>query len=291
MATEAKRGSYPRVFSPLKIRDLTLRNRTIFPAFQFNYATTDGEVSERLISVYKAIAEGGAALIFTGCATVSRESVAFDRVLRIYDDKFIKGFSELFAAIQQSGTVPAVQLIHYGRQAAKSVTGYTLPAPSAIPCPVMSQFDPEYEVREMTLDDINRVRDDFVKAAQRAQAAGVKMVEVHVAHGYLLNEFLSPYSNKRTDAYGGPVENRARLSIEIIESIKRTCPGLLISVRISADEHVEGGLVPPNFKEIAPMFEKAGADMLNVAAGVYESGNWALPTAEMGKATNASSAG
>jgi 2,4-dienoyl-CoA reductase-like NADH-dependent reductase (Old Yellow Enzyme family) len=148
----------------------------------------------------------------------------------------------------------------------------------------MSQYDPNYFVREMTLEDIERVQNDFVEAAVRAAKAGAQMVEVHVAHGYLLNEFLSPYSNKRTDAYGGSIENRARIAVEIIESIRNRLKEMAICVRVSGNEFVEGGLTPPDFEEIVPLFEDAGMDLLNVAAGVYESVERIVPPASLGDA-------
>ncbi len=275
---------YPTVLKEIDIGQITVPNRIAFPAFQFNYANADGSISDKLLNVYDALTKGGCGLIFTGCAVVSPETVAFDRVVRIDADVYIPGLTQLFSKIEENGSVPAIQLIHYGRQALNAVTGHDLLAPSAIPCPVMSQFDPNYFVREMTLDDIERVRNDFIAAAVRAKTAGAKMVEVHVAHGYLLNEFLSPYSNHRTDAYGGSVENRTRLITEIIEGIRTQLPEMAISVRVSGNEFVENGLTPPDFEEIIPLFEDAGINLLNVAAGVYESMERIVPPVSLGDA-------
>jgi 2,4-dienoyl-CoA reductase-like NADH-dependent reductase (Old Yellow Enzyme family) len=276
---------YPSVFRKLEIGRVSLPNRIAFPAFQFNYATTDGKVSEKLLDVYTALAEGGCGLIFTGCAVVSPDTVAFDRVMRIDSDQYIPGLKKLFSEIETYGSVPGIQIVHYGRQALNAVTGHDLLAPSAIPCPVMSQYDPNYYVREMTSEDIVKTRDDFITAAARSVDAGAKIVEVHVAHGYLLNEFLSPYSNKRTDDYGGSVENRARLITEIIEGIRTNLQQkVVIGVRVSGHEFVDGGLTPPDFAEIIPLFENAGMDLLNVAAGVYESMERIVPPVSLGEA-------
>ena len=275
---------YPCVFSSIDIGKHCLKNRIIFPAIHTNYANTDGTVSDKLLDFYTAIADGGCGLIFTGAAVVSSDSVAFDRVLRIDSDGCIPGLRKLFSEIDRRGAMPAVQLIHYGRQALNSVTGFDLIAPSAIPCPVMSTFDENYRVREMTLEDIVRVRNDFIQAAVRAKEAGAKVVEVHAAHGYLLNEFLSPYSNHRTDEYGGTPEARARLIVEIIEGIRnRLGDNVAISVRVSGNEFVSGGLVPQDFKEIIPMFENAGMDLLNVSVGVAESSDKIIPLEFTGK--------
>lgn len=275
---------YPLVFRKLTIGEVSLPNRIIFPAFQVNYANTDGTVSEKLLNFFTGMAKGGCGLIFTGAAVVSPESVAFDRVMRIDSDQCVPGLKKLFKEIEKYGTVPAVQLIHYGRQALKVVTGHDLLAPSAIACPVMSQFDPTYHVCEMTVDEIERVRSDFVEAAVRAHEAGAKVVEVHGAHGYLLNEFLSPYSNKRTDRYGGTAVNRARFITEVIEGIRnRLKKKVSISVRVSGNEFVKGGLTPQDFGEIIPLFEHAGMDFLNVAAGVYESMERIVPPPHLGE--------
>ncbi len=225
-----------------------------------------------MLDFYIALVKGGCGLIIIGPGVVSSDSVAFDRGIRIDSDKYLPGLKQLFSEIKSHGSVPGIQLIHYGRQALNEVTGCDLIAPSAIPCPLMSQFDPNYKVREMTLNDIKRVRGDFIKAAVRAADAGVKIVEIHAAHGYLLNGFLSPYANHRTDDYGGSTENRVRLIKEIIEGIRTQLhQQIAISVRVRGKEYVDGGLIPPDFEEIIPLLEHAGMDMLNVSIGVYES--------------------
>ena len=285
---KVKSDRYPNVFSALNIGPVTLPNRVMFPAWQLNYANTDGTVSGKLIKFYTDLAKGGCGTIFTGAAVVSSDGVPFDRVMHLDTDAYIPGLKRLFSAIKENGAVPAIQIIHYGRQSSSSFSGHTLKAPSAIPCPVMSQYDPEYKVREMTMEDIDQIRTAFIAAAERSADAGAEIVEVHACHGYLLAEFLSPYSNKRTDTYGGSVENRARLIIEIIEGIReRLNDRIAIAVRVSGDEFVEGGLKPGDFKEIVPIFEKAGIDLLDLGAGVYESMHRIVPPKELGIAPHA----
>ena len=274
---------YPHIFSECRVGSVTLPNRVAFPAWLLNYANTDGTVSNKLMKFYTDLGKGGCGLIFTGAAVVVNEGIPFDRAMLIDRDEVIPGLTKLFDAIREPGSIPAIQLVHYGRQSSTSVSGDVLLAPSAIPCPIMSQFDPEYKVREMTMEDIAGIRNAFIAAAERGAKAGVDIVEVHACHGYLLAEFLSPYSNKRTDAYGGSVENRARLTVEIIEGIRaRLKDKVAISVRISGDEFVDGGLEPADYKEIVPMFEKAGMDLLSVAAGVYESMERIVPPKTLG---------
>ncbi|MCU0289106.1 MAG: NADH:flavin oxidoreductase [Acidobacteria bacterium] len=269
---------YSHVFSELKVGPVSLPNRILFPAWQLNYAETDGVVSAKLMKFFTDLAEGGCGLIMTGCAVVTGDGIPFARVMRIDSDKYIPGLKELFTALKKQGAIAGIQLVHYGRQSSTSFSGHVLMAPSAIPCPLMSKYDPQYQVREMTLEDIEHIRSAFIDAAGRAIAAGVEVVEVHASHGYLLSEFLSPYSNKRTDAYGGSAANRARLIVEIIKGIReRWHERIAISVRVSGDEFVEGGLKPGDFKEIVPMFENAGIDLLHVSAGVYESMDRIVP--------------
>ncbi|MCK4608437.1 MAG: NADH:flavin oxidoreductase [Gammaproteobacteria bacterium] len=272
------------VLQPLAVNQITLPNRIVFPAIQTNYANSDGSVSDKLINFYAQIAKGGCGLIFTGSASVSPDSVHSERTMQIHSDKFIPGLEKLFTKITQFGCVPGIQLMHAGRQALRSVTGHDLLAPSAIPCPVHSKLDPTYKVREMTLADIKRVQNNFVAAAVRAAHAGVKVIEIHAAHGYLLNEFLSPYTNHRSDQYGRSTLNRVRIITEILTEIRNKLQQkVAISVRISANEFIEGGLVPENFQDIIPCLENAGMDLLNVSVGTVETVNKVIPNSSLGE--------
>ncbi len=278
-------GYYPHVLSKFKIGPVTLRNRVVFPAWQLNYANTDGSVSAKLMKFYTDLAKGGCGLIFTGAAVVTADGIPFDRVMHVDTDAHIPGLEKLFTSIKDQGAAAGIQIVHYGRQSSSSFSKGVLRAPSAIPCPVMSQYDPEYMVREMTGEDIDEIREAFIAAALRAAKAGVDVIEVHACHGYLLNEFLSPYSNKRTDAYGGSVENRTRLIVEILEGIRESLKNysnVAVCLRVSGDEFVAGGLKPWDFEGIVPMFEKAGMQMLDVAAGVYESMERIVPPKKLG---------
>ncbi len=284
-ASKKNKGRYPHALSELKIGPLTLRNRIVFPAWQLNYANTDGTVSDKLMKFHTDLARGGCGLIFTGAAVVAADGIPFDRVMHIDTDNHIPGLEKLFAAIKANGAAAGIQIIHYGRQSSTSVSGDVLMAPSAIPCPAMSMYDPQYRVREMTMEEIAGLREAFIAAAERAARAGADLVEVHAAHGYLLNEFLSPYSNKRTDAYGGNVENRTRLIVEILSGIRERLekyPTTMVCLRVSGDEFVNGGLKSGDYKEMVPRFEKAGIRMLDISAGVYESMERIVPPKKLG---------
>jgi 2,4-dienoyl-CoA reductase-like NADH-dependent reductase (Old Yellow Enzyme family) len=270
---------FEKVFTPLEVRGKTLQNRIVFPAFQTNYATSEGFVTKRIMNFYQNIAKGGAGLIITGGIAVNKESVGAKNILQLTKAGHEGGLEKLFREIKSHGAVVGAQLVHFGRQTSSSITGYPLVAASAIPCPLMKEMP-----RELSEEEIFRIEDDFTAAALRAKNAGVDLVEIHAAYGYLLGGFLSPYSNKRTDNYGGSRENRTRIVREIIEQVRSKAGDLILCCRISADEFVEGGLTLEETKKIAPMLEDAGMDLISVAAGVYQSMNHMLPTKEMGDA-------
>ena len=180
----------------------------------------------------------------------------------------------LLDTIRKYDRVAGLQLLAFGRQS----LDFTKPvlAPSAIPCPITKQLAEdlgfEYQIREMTLDEIRIVKEDYIASAVRAEKAGAQLIELNAAHGYLLNQFLSPYSNVRTDQYGGSVENRVRLLREILEGVKSSVSNdVIIVVRVSCEEFVKGGLHPSDYKEILPILEKAGMDLLNISVAVLPS--------------------
>lgn len=263
------------LFEPFTISDITLTNRIVFPAFQTNYATTEGSATERLLSMYEKIAEGGSGLIITGGMAVSDDGAPNTNSLRINHDKHIPGLRELFSIITEKGAVPAAQLMHAGRQTSAAMTGHPLVAPSPIPCPVMNETPLELDKK-----GIKRIQDDFVNAALRVRKAGVGLIELHGAFGYLVGGFLSPYSNKRTDEYG---RDKTLFFTEIIQKVKRKIGDTPISCRISGDEFVEGGLTLEDTRLIARRLVEAGADVISVAAGTYASQKHMAPTMDMGE--------
>lgn len=263
------------VLEQLEINNITLPNRIVFPAFQTNFATQDGLVTEKLLRFYGKIAEGGSGLIIAGAVAVSDDGTPNTNALRINHDRYIAGLKELFSLIKKKGAVPAAQLIHAGRQTLSSMTGQRLVAPSAIPCPVMKETP-----LELDENGIKRIQDDFVKASERAKRAGAELIELHGAFGYLIGAFLSPYSNKRRDEYG---TDRAIFFTEIIEKVKRKVGDIPLSCRISANEFVDGGLTLDGTRIIAPRLVNAGADVISVAAGTYASMAHMAPTMDMGE--------
>ena len=266
------------VFKPLEVRGVTIPNRIVFPAIQTNYATEAGFVTERVIHFYREIARGGAGLTVVGCVPVSKDGAGATNVLQLTDERHVAGLTKLFHEVKSYGTITAAQLIHFGRQTLSAITGHPLVAASAIPCPVMQETP-----RELSEGEIRRIEDDFARAALRAKTAGADMIEIHAAFGYLLGGFLSSYSNKRTDRYGGDLKNRTRIVRETIEKVRSAVGDMPIGCRICAEEFVEGGLTLEETKKIAPLLVDAGIDLISVAAGVYQSMDHMVPTKEMGK--------
>jgi 2,4-dienoyl-CoA reductase-like NADH-dependent reductase (Old Yellow Enzyme family) len=267
--------SINNILEPLKINDIILPNRIIFPAFQSNFATSEGLVTERLLKMYGKIATGGSGLVIVGALAVSDDGTPNTNALKIGDDKYIPGLKELFSLIKKNGSLAGAQLMHAGRQTLSIMTGHPIVAPCAIPCPVMKEMPLELDNRE-----IKRIQDDFVKASARVKKAGADMIELHGAFGYLIGGFLSPYSNKRRDEYG---KDRTLFFTEIINRVKREVGDMPISCRISADEFVDGGLTLDHTRKIAPRLEKAGADIISAGAGTYASIKHMAPSKDMGE--------
>lgn len=263
---------YPHLFKPLKIGNLMIPNRIFFPPWVFNWAEKDGSVSDKLHDFYVNLAKNGCGIIYTGGATVSPDSLRVEYCMGMFDKRQISGNRKLCKEIKARGAVPALQLINFGRQSVTTYTGKPVLAPSNIPCPVTARRDPNYRIKEMTPEDIRRVKNDFVRGAVMAAESGYRIIQLHAAHGYLLCSFLSPYTNKRTDEYGGSLANRCRLIIEIIEAIRRELGDeVLIDIRVSVDEFVNGGLIPADYAGIVPLLEKAGVRMLNASGTNSES--------------------
>lgn len=259
---------------PITINGVRFKNRIIMPPMGTGMASINGEVTAQLINYYKKRAIGGAGGIIVEIACVdSPVGKASLTQLRIDKPEYIGGLKELSENIQAHDCRAIVQLHHAGRQTSPGIIGQKPVAPSPIACRLM-RAEPE----ELTIDAIKKIRKSFVKSAVLASKAGFDGVELHAAHGYLLSEFLSPYSNKRNDEYGGSTENRARLIVEIIQDIKSIVPHMLLGVRFNFADFVQGGLELEEGIMIAKILEEAGADLLDVSCGIYESGQTTIET-------------
>jgi len=267
------------VFEPITIKNLTIPNRIVLPPITMNYADEGGFVTQRLIDFHKHIAEGGIGLSIVGATAVRKDGKIAINTQMLDDDRYIEGFGQLFETIKDNSSIASIQLVHSGRQISSTVIGSQPVAPSPIPYPGAKETP-----RELSVQEIEELVDCFSEAAHRAKMAGADMIELHGAHGYLINEFLSPFSNKRTDKYGGNIENRTRFVREILEETrKKVGLNYPICCRISADEFVDGGLTIEESREIAQILVDSGVDVISVSAGVYGSRYSIIPTKEQGR--------
>lgn len=254
------------MFSPLRIGSLLLKNRFIMAPMENGMAHKGGKVSERLMRFFEERARRDVALIVTGSIAVSPEGAGLPSQLGIYSDDFVPGLSALCRAVHDAGGLIGAQLYHAGRQATEAVTSLVPLAPSAIPCAAVNSHP-----RAMTRQDMDDMTDKFVDGARRALEAGFDLVEVHFAHGYLLHSFLSPHSNKRTDEFGGSLENRCRFPMRVLNAVLHEVAGRVpVSIRISADEFLEDGLHFDEVRVICRMAQDAGVSAVGVSAGSYD---------------------
>ncbi len=263
----------PPMFAPLKLRGLTLPNRVVVSPMCM-YSAEDGTVGDFHLVHLGARALGGAGLVFTEMTDVSADARITPGCAGMYRPEHRDAWKRIVDFVHGQGSRIAIQLAHAGRKGSVErpwgpradkplEDGWALIAPSPIPW-----SDEDQTPREMTRADMDRVRDDFVRATRWAVEAGFDMVELHCAHGYLLSSFLTPISNRRTDDYGGPVGNRLRFPLEVFAAMRAVWPeDRPMSVRLSATDWVDEGLTPEDSVAIARAFAEAGCDLIDVSAG------------------------
>lgn len=261
--------AYPSLFSPFRLGRLQLRNRAMVPAMTTNFAQADGSVGDALIGYLVERARGGFGSIVTENIGVHPGGRVMPRMVMADDDRYVPGLRRLASAVHDAGGVLIGQISHAGRQTRSRITGQQLVAPSAIPCPLNRELP-----RELSALEIGRLEEAFIDSAQRLADAGFDGVEIHGAHGYLVGSFLSDYSNRRNDAYGGTPENRMRFLRRVVSGIRaRLGDGFPLIVRISACEFVPDGLDVEQAVVIANQLRADGVHALSVSVGVYESFN------------------
>ncbi len=255
-----------QLFESTTINGMMLANRFVRSATWEGMATPDGYATERLTKLLVGLAEGRVGLIVSSHAYVDAEGIAAPGQMALYDDKYVPKMKEMFDKVHQAGGKIAVQLNHGGRYALKLQNVVRI-GPSVI------EHKGETQCKEMTEADINRLVVQFGEAAGRAKEAGGDGVQIHAAHGYLVSQFLSPYSNKRTDSYGGPVANRARLLLEVVQSIRKAVgKGFPLLVKLNSQDYLEGGYTVEDMLEVAAMLEKAGLDAIEMSGGNHVAG-------------------
>ncbi|HPU77588.1 MAG TPA: FAD-dependent oxidoreductase [Thermosynergistes sp.] len=266
---------FKHIFSPGKIGRIETSNRLVVPAMVANYCTDDGRATERFIAYHEAKAKGGWGLIITEDYAVDPRGKGFPNIPGLWEDAQIDGHAALTKRVHNWRGKIFAQIYHAGRQTNHNIIGTQPVAPSPIACPVNQEVP-----HELTVDEIKELVEKFGDCALRAKKAGFDGVEVHGAHGYLIAQFLSPYSNKRADEYGGSFINRTRFAREIIANIRsKVGRDFPVIFRISGDELVPGGRNIEDTKAIAMMLEEAGVDAIHVSAGVYGSIEAVVPPA------------
>ncbi|WP_055108297.1 NADPH dehydrogenase NamA [Paenibacillus ihumii] len=248
----------PKLFSPYTIRNVTLKNRIVMsPMCMYSSYNRDGKVTDWHRVHYPSRAAGQVGLIMLEATAVVPEGRISYQDLGIWSDDHIEGLQEVVRLIHHHDAKAAIQLAHAGR---KAELEETIIAPSAIP------FEGMKTPKEASKDDIAHIIASFREAARRAREAGFDIIEIHGAHGYLISEFLSPLANKRTDEYGGSLDNRYRLLREIIEAVKTEWNGPIF-VRISANEYHEEGNQLEQFIQFAAYMKEQGVDLIDCSSG------------------------
>ena len=257
---------FPTMFSPVQIGTVTVPNRFVVPPMGNNLANTDGTLSDRSLSYYQARAKGGFGLITIESTVVYREAKGGPRKPCLFSDDTVESFRRVADACHAYGAKVSIQLQHAGPEGNSALTGYPLKAASAMPASAGREI-PE----AVSNEEVYRIIECYGDAARRAQQAGIDMVEVHCAHGYLVSTFISQRTNNRTDEFGGCFENRMRLPRLIIENIRRKTGGNLpILCRINACDEVEGGQSVQDAAAVAAYLEQeCGVDALHVTRAVH----------------------
>lgn len=261
---------YKKLFSRGRIGPLTLRNRIVLPPMGTNMVSASCEANDAIIHFYEARAKGGCGLIITEISRIDDVTgIGMQGQLSVTEGKYVRSLVRLVDAVHKYDTKVFLQLQHPGREVSSQFLGGVQPVgPSPLACQMIGELP-----RELTTQECEALVKKFIAGANFAKLAGFDGVELHGAHGYLINQFLSPYSNQRTDKYGGSPEKCLTFLAEIVSGIRSLCgPNFPISVRLSCDEYMEGGLKIEDSVKIAQALETLGVAAINVSAGIYESG-------------------
>jgi 2,4-dienoyl-CoA reductase-like NADH-dependent reductase (Old Yellow Enzyme family)/thioredoxin reductase len=264
--------NFRHLFEPYTLRGVTLKNRLISAPCERNYANTDGSVTQRYIDYVVERAKGGVGLINPESIYVDPVGRGHIRQLGIHNDKMIPGLKRMNDAAHAHGAKMAAELYAAGREASSYITGRQPIGPSNVPCKVLAGGDIP---RALTLAEIREQVELFGEAARRAIEAAFDVIMVHGAHGYIVGQFFSPFSNKRTDQYGGSIENRMRFPLEVVAKVRSVVgDNVPIAYRMSADEKLDGGATVEDSIRLSVELEKAGVDLIDVSSGIYESIGW-----------------
>jgi 2,4-dienoyl-CoA reductase-like NADH-dependent reductase (Old Yellow Enzyme family) len=256
------------LFDTTTINGMTLTNRFVRSATYEGMANADLTVSQRLIDLMVALAKGGIGLIITGLAPVTKDGQNMPWQIGIHSDDFIPGLTQMTEAVHDAGGKIVIQIAHGGAQGNPELTGELL-GPSVIP----AVSGEGAACRAMTTEEIRRVVEAFGEAGRRAKHAGFDGVQLHGAHGFLLSEFLSPFFNKRTDQYGGSLENRARIVLNAYHRVRAAVgTNYPVMIKLNSEDFLEGGLTLKEMLQVASWLETEGIDAIELSGGT----SWAI---------------
>lgn len=272
----------PSLFDPLTLRGVTVRNRIwTSPMCQYSVLDHSGVPNTWHLVHLGGFATGGSGIVFSEATAVSPEARISPRDTGIWTDEQRDAWKPITAFIEEQGAVPGIQLGHAGRKAStwpawgfEDRTG-TVPEPEGgwrTVAPSAVAFEGYDVPQELDSAGIDRIVEDFRAAARRSLEAGFRVLELHAAHGYLLHQFLSPIANRRTDEYGGSLENRARLLLRIVAAVREEAPDAPLFVRFSASDWTEGGWDEDQTATVAAWAEEAGADFFDISSGGIQAG-------------------
>jgi len=255
------------LFEPIEINGMKVPNRFVRSATNDRGADTSGNVTDTLVSVYETLAAGGVGLIVTGHAYVTKNGKASPTMLGVYSDDLIPGLKNLVDAVHRHDSKIMIQLNHAGRQTASKTIGETPLAPSAVYNPITKETP-----RAFTEGEIETLIEAYGDAAARAVSAGFDAVQIHGAHGYLGSQFISPYTNQRTDRWGGSPENRMRFLIDVFRRIRKTVGDHYpVMVKLNSEDFIAGGLSIEESTEIARVLSDEGIDAIEISGAMAES--------------------
>ncbi|MDJ0780541.1 MAG: FAD-dependent oxidoreductase [Desulfosarcinaceae bacterium] len=264
--------AYPHLMTPITLGAMTAPNRLMMPAMSINFGVDDrGYVTDQLTAYFLDRARGGTGLLLVGGGAVHPSGLELPHLPILWEDGCIPALEAMTRAVKAHEGRFGMQLMHGGRQSYHDQKV----APSAIPAPAVVKGIP----RALSGDDIAELVAAFGDAARRCRDAGFDFIEVHAAHGYLINQFLSPNANLREDAYGGSFANRIRFLMELIADIRqKTGDDFPLGIRINGEDYLDGGWTLDDARRLAPLLERAGVDYLHISAGVYGSSQLTIPS-------------
>jgi 2,4-dienoyl-CoA reductase-like NADH-dependent reductase (Old Yellow Enzyme family) len=256
------------IFETTTINGLELKNRLVRSATWEGLGDPDGGVNDRVIDVYRELADGGVGLIITGYMAVRPDGRQATTQFLASDDRFIPGLAKLAEAVHHHGGKVVAQIVHCGGQASREATGLDPVAPSSVASPGYPEVP-----RELSTDDVNTLIAGFAVAARRLKDAGYDGVQLHGAHGYLLSQFLSPTRNQRRDRWGGDLENRTRFTREVSLAVRALVgPDWPVMIKLNANDFLEGSTTEQDSAHLAAVLAEEGIDAIEVSGGTGGSG-------------------